>query len=101
MKIVIYGKDSCSYCKRAVELAKQLKSQGHGDYEYIDIVEAGIDAAALGELVGKPVRTVPQIFVEGEPIGGYTELVTLTSICKTKGHSAPFFVDTHKEKRLN
>lgn len=36
MKIVIYGKDSCSYCKRAVELAKQLKSQGHGDYEYID-----------------------------------------------------------------
>jgi glutaredoxin len=47
MKIVIYGKDSCSYCKRAVELAKQLKSQGHGDYEYIDIVEAGIDALSL------------------------------------------------------
>lgn len=80
MKIVIYGKDSCSYCKRAVELAKQLKSQSHGDYEYIDIVEAGIDAVALGELVGKPVRTVPQIFVEGEPIGGYTELATIASI---------------------
>ncbi|MDH0489655.1 GrxA family glutaredoxin [Klebsiella michiganensis] len=77
MKIIIYGKDSCPYCKRAVELAKQLKSQGHGDYEYIDIVEAGIDAAALGELVGKQVRTVPQIFVEGEPIGGYTELAAL------------------------
>ncbi|EPO4282074.1 MULTISPECIES: GrxA family glutaredoxin [Klebsiella pneumoniae complex] len=74
MKIFIYGKDSCSYCKRAVELAKQLKYQGHGDYEYIDIVEAGIDAVALGNLVGKPVRTVPQIFVDGEPIGGYTEL---------------------------
>ncbi len=45
MKIEIYGKDDCSYCKRAVELAKQLKTQGHGDYEYIDIVATGIDAA--------------------------------------------------------
>lgn len=77
MKIVIYGKDSCSYCKRAVELVKQLKSQGHGDYEYIDIVEAGIDATALGQLVGKPVRTVPQILVDGKSIGGYNELATL------------------------
>lgn len=80
MKIEIYGKDDCSYCKRAVELAKQLKTQGHGDYEYIDIVVAGIDAATLGQLVGKPVRTVPQIFVDGEPIGGYTELVAFASI---------------------
>ncbi|MCP5623999.1 GrxA family glutaredoxin, partial [Klebsiella pneumoniae] len=24
MKVVIYGRDNCSYCKRAVELAKQL-----------------------------------------------------------------------------
>ncbi|EFF3680572.1 GrxA family glutaredoxin, partial [Escherichia coli] len=23
MKVVIYGRDNCSYCKRAVELAKQ------------------------------------------------------------------------------
>lgn len=80
MKITIYGKDNCYFCKRAVELSKQLKLQGHGDYEYIYIVEAGIDAAALEELVGKPVRTVPQIFVEGEPIGGYTELAAFTSI---------------------
>ncbi|HBR0982175.1 TPA: GrxA family glutaredoxin [Klebsiella pneumoniae] len=80
MKIEIYGKDDCSYCKRAVELAKQLKTQGHGDYEYIDIVATGIDAATLGELVGKPVRTVPQIFVDGEPNGGYTELVAFASV---------------------
>ncbi|MCD9436872.1 GrxA family glutaredoxin, partial [Klebsiella pneumoniae] len=55
-------------------------TQGHGDYEYIDIVATGIDAATLGELVGKPVRTVPQIFVDGEPIGGYTELVAFASV---------------------
>lgn len=79
MKIIIYGKDNCSFCKRAVELSKQLESQGHGEYKYIDIVASGIDAAALGELVGKPVRTVPQIFVDGRSIGGYTELAVLAS----------------------
>lgn len=79
MKITIYGKDSCSYCKRAVELSKQLKSQGLSDYEYIDIVANGIDAVALGELMGKPVRTVPQILVDGKSIGGYDELETLSA----------------------
>ena len=80
MKITIYGKDNCSFCKRAVELSKQLKAQGHGDYEYVDIVASDIDAAALCKLVGKPVRTVPQIFIDGEPIGGYAELATIASI---------------------
>lgn len=79
MKIVIYGKDNCSFCKRAVELSKQVKSQGHGDFEYIDIVANGIDAVALGELMGKPVRTVPQILVDGKSIGGYDELATLSA----------------------
>ncbi|APM29156.1 GrxA family glutaredoxin [Klebsiella michiganensis] len=79
MKITIYGKDNCSFCKRAVELSKQVKSQGHGDFEYIDIVANGIDAVALGELMGKPVRTVPQILVDGKSIGGYDELATLSA----------------------
>lgn len=80
MKITIYGKDNCSFCKRAVELSKQLKTQGLSDYEYIDIVANGIDATTLGELVGKPVKTVPQIFVDNKPIGGYTELAVVASI---------------------
>ncbi|HHR0648272.1 TPA: GrxA family glutaredoxin [Klebsiella oxytoca] len=79
MKITIYGKDNCSFCKRAVELSKQVKSQGHGDFEYIDIVANGIDAVALGELMGKPVRTIPQILVDGKSIGGYDELATLSA----------------------
>ncbi len=59
MKVVIYGRDNCSYCKRAVELAKQLKGHGYGDYEYIDITTAGIDKEKLSEIVGKPVETIP------------------------------------------
>ncbi|ECQ3861661.1 GrxA family glutaredoxin [Salmonella enterica] len=78
--IIIYGRDNCSFCKRAVELAKQLHGHGYGDYQYIDIIEAGIDKGKLSDLVGKPVDTVPQVFVDGEPIGGYSEFAMLVSI---------------------
>lgn len=78
MKITIYGKDDCSFCKRAVALAKQLDAGNNIEsYEYVDIVAAGIDAAGLAEIVGKPVRTVPQILADGKSIGGYNELATL------------------------
>lgn len=60
MTITIYGRDNCSYCKRAVELAKQLKGHGYSDYEYIDITTAGIDKEKLSEIVGKPVETIPR-----------------------------------------
>ncbi|HED1651872.1 TPA: GrxA family glutaredoxin [Enterobacter hormaechei subsp. hoffmannii] len=79
MKVVIYGRENCSYCKRAVELAKQLHDHGFGDYEYIDIMSAGIDKKKLSDLVGKQVETIPQVFVNGEHIGGYTEFTTLMS----------------------
>ncbi|HBS1319027.1 hypothetical protein [Klebsiella pneumoniae] len=45
----------------------------------IVIYEAvGIDAVALEKIVGKPVRTVPQILADDVPIGGYSELATLS-----------------------
>ncbi len=75
MKCVIYGRDNCSFCKRAVELAKQLQGHGYGEYQYIDIVAAGIDKQKLSDMVGKPVETIPQVFLDDVPIGGYTEFV--------------------------
>ncbi len=83
MKVVIYGRDNCSYCKRAVELAKQLHGHGFGDYEYIDIVSAGIDKEKLSDPVGKPVETIPQVFVNGEPIGVIRNLLLLRAPCNT------------------
>lgn len=62
MKCVIYGRDNCSFCKRAVELAKQLQGHGYGEYQYIDIVAAGIDKQKLSDMVGKPVETIPRCF---------------------------------------
>ncbi|EDY5134350.1 GrxA family glutaredoxin [Salmonella enterica subsp. enterica serovar Thompson] len=79
-EITIYGRDNCSFCKRAIELAKLLQSRGYGEYEYIDIVAASIGKEKLSELVGKSVETIPQIFVDGESIGGYEEFAELVSI---------------------
>ncbi len=62
MKFVIYGREKCSFCKQAVELAKQLQGHGYGEYQYIDIVAAGIDKQKLSDMVGKPVETIPQVF---------------------------------------
>jgi len=71
MKVVIYGKPNCPYCVSAKEL---VKTKAGIEYEYIDIVEAGLGKEELSMLVGKPVLTVPQIFVDDKPIGGFSDL---------------------------
>jgi glutaredoxin 1 len=39
----------------------------------VDIHAEGITKADLEKTIGKPVHTVPQIFIDETPIGGYTE----------------------------
>ena len=68
--ITIYGKPNCPYC----DMAKKLCEINSIPYIYVDIVEERIDAASLGELLGRPVRTVPQICSDEQYIGGYAEL---------------------------
>ena len=41
-------------------------------YDYINLQEVGKTAA---EVTGRKVKTVPQIYLEGEYIGGYDELM--------------------------
>jgi glutaredoxin len=68
MKAVVWSKDSCPFCDQAKALLKQKniefeeKKIGHG-YTREQLLEAVPDA-----------RTVPQIFLNGELIGGFTEL---------------------------
>ena len=58
----------CGYCVRAKTL---LDSRGL-EYEEISLDEGAGFRQRLLELTGG--WTVPQILVDGEPIGGYTEL---------------------------
>ena len=74
MYAVIFGRQGCPYCVRAKELAEKL-SQERDDfsYRYVDINAEGITKEDLSKSVGKPVETVPQIFIDEKPIGGCTD----------------------------
>ena len=71
MHVVILGKSDCPYCVKAKEL---VEAKGL-DYKYIDIVAKGYTKVDLEVYTGSPVETVPQIFIDSQPIGGYTEFV--------------------------
>lgn len=68
MKVVIWSKPACSFCDRAKSLLKmkniefEEKKIGSG-YSREDLLEAVPNA-----------RTVPQIFIDNQLIGGYQEL---------------------------
>jgi len=69
-RIRLYTSPWCAYCERAKALLER-----HGiDFEEIDIT-ADESCCCLRELTGG--SSVPQAIVDGEPIGGYAELVGL------------------------
>lgn len=73
MKIEIYGAHWCSFCNEAVSLCKSKAI----DYEYIDVDDTA-NLRSLEERIGAKVRSVPQIFCEGELVqGGFGGLQSL------------------------
>jgi len=69
-RIVLYTNAWCAFCKRAKALLDRLGIA----YEEIDVGD-GEHCCRLQELTGG--SSVPQVIVDGEPIGGYEELVGL------------------------
>ena len=69
-KIEIYTMDHCPYC----DMAKALLNQRGISYEEHFVDRS--DSEKRLELVQKSrgMKTLPQIYVEGEILGGYTEL---------------------------
>jgi len=68
-RVTIFGRQSCGFCQRA----KQLCEIREIPFRYVDIIEENISKADLEKTIGKPVQTVPQIFVGKEHIGGFEE----------------------------
>ncbi|PZQ43674.1 MAG: glutaredoxin 3 [Micavibrio aeruginosavorus] len=70
--VEIYTTKVCPYCVRAKNLLKAK------DVDYTEIDVTGDDEARIA-LVAKSggLRTVPQIFIGGKPIGGYDNLAEL------------------------
>ncbi|TFH85482.1 GrxA family glutaredoxin [Billgrantia azerbaijanica] len=74
MFVVIYGRPGCPFCVRALALAERLEAAGAIEgYRYVDIWAEGISKADLAERIGRPVQTIPQIFVDQAHVGGFTE----------------------------
>lgn len=68
MKVEIYSIPNCPYCTKAKSLAER---QGH-EVVY-KMMGEDYQAGDVRELF-PTARTFPQIVVDGEKIGGYTEL---------------------------
>ena len=65
MSIIVYSKPACTYCDKAKALLKRL---GH---QYTEkVVTKDISLEELFEEIGKQVRTIPQIVIDGNHIGG-------------------------------
>ena len=71
-KIVIYSKNNCVYCTKAKNLVTNL---GLSYEEKSFEKDFNGDVDKLVEHVGKKVRTMPQIKINDNLIGGYNQLV--------------------------
>lgn len=69
--VKIYTTDWCGYCSAALRL---LRTKG-AEFEQIDVGGNAQLRRWLVEATGR--TTVPQVFIHGEPVGGFTDLRAL------------------------
>jgi len=67
--ITVYSKPQCPYCDKAKYLLKSLGLQ----YEE-KVVTKDLSIDELFKVLGKQVKTIPQIVMDDTHIGGYNEL---------------------------
>jgi glutaredoxin 3 len=77
--VVIYTKDHCPYCR----LAKELLSARKIAFTEIAIDNDEKKCEEMQRLSNR--RTVPQIFINDQPIGGYDDLAALAKSGKLDG----------------
>jgi glutaredoxin 3 len=77
-KVTIYRTSWCPFCQRAEGL---LAGKNLDDYEVIDIEERADTKAEMVKLAGGKT-SVPQIFIDGEHVGGCDDLFALESAGK-------------------
>lgn len=70
-RVQVYTTEYCGYCVRAKALLSRLQIA----YQEIDVTHDFEKRDWLVSASGQ--RTVPQIFIDGRPIGGFVELLAL------------------------
>jgi glutaredoxin 3 len=70
-KVIVYTKDGCPYCRLAKELLTNRKVA-------FEEVRVDLDEEKFAEMLRlSNRRTVPQIFINDQSIGGYDDLAAL------------------------
>jgi glutaredoxin 3 len=70
-KIEVYVTDTCPYCTAAVQLLRRKQLE----FELFDVTGDEQRRRWLREASGR--HTVPQVFIDGAPVGGFTDLAAL------------------------
>jgi glutaredoxin 3 len=68
-RVTIYTTEPCGFCR----VAKSLLQKRNIRYSEVNMAKDPIGRAELVRLTG--MMTFPQVVIDGEPIGGYQELV--------------------------
>lgn len=66
-KVIIYGKEDCVWCEKALALATEM----HYDVTYKKLEDVNVRDEFIK--IFPDVRTVPQIKLDGAHVGGYVE----------------------------
>lgn len=74
MKATIYTKDNCPYCVQAKRL---LESKGVEITEISAVDNREELIKLVTEITGDAPKTVPQIWLDDQYVGGYTELAKI------------------------
>ena len=79
MNVKIYSTNWCPYCANT----KRFLDEKGIKYEEINLEAEGMSREDIEKITGG--RTVPQIVIDENPIGGYDDLVSLDSDGKLSG----------------
>jgi len=70
MKAKLYGTPKCSWCNRV----SKMLGENEIEVEKIDVSGNKVLIKEMQKAAGKKVITVPQVIIDGNFIGGYTEV---------------------------
>ncbi|MDB4973716.1 MAG: grxA [Myxococcaceae bacterium] len=70
-QVAIYTTPACPYCV----MAKRLMREKGVEFQEIDVATDSDKRRWLVETTGQ--RTVPQVFIDGKPYGGFTDIAAL------------------------
>ncbi len=75
MDAIVYGTKTCTWCEKVV---RALKGAEDNIFQKVNVTKVDVgepeNLEEMKKYAGEDARTVPQVVIDGEYIGGYTEV---------------------------